>query len=226
MKNSPFALQHPVLFWGFILAVVAGLGVLFFFGKKRSEERRRVEEEQERIREEERQKLVESEIGTGKRLADGRLACIVCQMAPATLSLPDVGLSVLERLNPLRTLYGAVRLYRRAGKRSWLRTLFSPDRSGPLVCAVDHDILCSLIDEELAACRRATAAFGANIDRRIARIRGGALIPLARQEAESRTVPLQPLEAAFVPLSQPPPRLVETTGDGVDPESESAQASR
>lgn len=217
MRSDSFALQHPVFFWGFVLLFVGALGALLYFSKRRSDERRVIEEEQERVRDEEQRKLVDAEIVAGRRLPDGRVACVVCQVAPATMRMPDIGLSALERLNPLRSLYGAVRLYRRtAGKHS----------QDPMICAIDHDVMCSMIDEELVACRRAVTAFCTNIDRHVARIRGGALIPRARQEAESRNAPLRPLEAAYAPLSQSPPRLVETTGDGVDPESESAQASR
>lgn len=218
MRDGAFAMQHPLLFWGFVICAVAAAGALFVFEKKRSDERRILEDEQERIREEERQRLMDAEIGTGKRLPDGRVACIICQVAPATRPMPDIGLSRLEYLNPLRSLYGAVRLYR--------RTRGARRQEDVVVCAIDHDVMCFMIDEELVGCRRAVTAFASNVDRHVARIRGGALIPRARQEAEGRNAPLQPLEAAFMPINQSLPRLVETTGDGVDPESESAQASR
>lgn len=98
--------------------------------------------------------------------------CRVCNAAPATHRIPEIGLSVFERMNPLRTLYGGTHLYRRI-ENPW---------GAVMVCATHRDLYASLMDEQLADLRRMAATFSTEVDRRVSHLRSGALLIAVTQE--------------------------------------------
>jgi hypothetical protein len=161
--------MHPIWFWIIALASMAALALLaksarYWYDRRLAQE----EAERQKFLE-----LVESEIQSGRRLQDGRLACCVCQTAPATHALPRIGLSVFERLNPLRDLYGSVRLYRRVDNK-W---------DEPVVCETHRDLYAAFLDAELAEIRRLAASFAMSMDRRISDLRSGMLLEATKQYA-------------------------------------------
>lgn len=180
--------MHPIWFWVFTLAALAALALIGKLGRF-LHERKLAQEDAER------QKfldLVESEIQSGHRLPDGRLACCVCRTNAATHALPRIGLSVFERLNPLRDLYGSIRLYRRV-EAKW---------DEPVVCETHRDLYASFLDAELAEIRRLAASFAMSMDRRISDLRSGMLLEATKEYAAApKAVP--GLAVAQMPASMP-----------------------
>lgn len=153
--------------------------------------------------EREEDRILKEEIATGKRLPDGRLACIICGDLPAKHRLPTVGVSLFERANPLRDLYGTVQLYRRV----------EDDENEVCVCSGDRDLYASLIDDQLAEIRRLSAQFRMAMNRRVSRIKTGELILVARKE---RSEAIREIEAVILedgPAS--PPLLTRAFEDEV-----------
>lgn len=160
--------MHPTLTWLWVLAVVIFAAAVISIV-------RRLNARKNADREEERRKVLEEEIAAGKRMPSGKLACIICQRAEATHALPRIGQSAFEQLNPLRTLYGAPKLYRRE---------HDPDGER-VICRHHHDVACSILDRFMAEMRRASAEFALEQDRRVGRMRSGKLVLAIRQEERS-----------------------------------------
>lgn len=157
--------MHPALLWALILTgafvAIAATGWLSRLRSARIET--------ERAREAE---IIEQEIAEGLRLPSGKIACIVCREAEATAWLPVIGVSFIDRMNPLRDLYSTTPLYRR-------RDYIGEHRA---VCATHRDLVASIIDEQLADIRRKTAGFTAEVERHVAALRTGEILQIAKSD--------------------------------------------
>lgn len=164
--------MHPIWYWVWLIAAfvfMALCATIFRALNERKAAREALERQQY-------MEAIESEIEAGHRLSDGRVACCVCRTQEATHRLPKIGLSMFERLNPLRDLYGSVRLYRRV----------DPLDGEAVVCSTHRDLYASFLDSELAEVRRLAAAFASSMDRRISDLRSGVLLDAVKQYASAK----------------------------------------
>jgi hypothetical protein len=200
-------MEARVVFWIVVCAVVAiGIAVWRYL-QERLPQVRREELERAEQAQMEQQQLAE-EVARGKRLPDGSLACMICNTARATHVPPIIGVSFFERLNPLRELYGTGRMYRRQQGDAFQE---------PTLCEAHHDLYASVLDSELASLRNACAAFGSEIDRRIAGLRGGMVMAETQREyqASMKQQPASAIRASFASLLPPAP--VPTTQPSATP---------
>jgi hypothetical protein len=143
--------------------------------------------------------------------------CKVCNAAPATSRIPEIGLSVFERMNPLRALYGGTHLYRRV-ENPW---------NPVVVCSTHRDLYASLMDEQLAELRQMAARFSTEVDRRVSHLRSGALLIAVTQEHQDAARQLAKAAVSAASQAHLPlllgvnsgipvnPRIVEATPDDV-----------
>jgi hypothetical protein len=199
-------LEHPALIWVYGAALLAFawacIGILRRTSARRSTATTLVEDDH----------VSDSSLVRPER---GTKMCQVCNASPATHRIPEIGLSVFERMNPLRSLYGGTHLYRRV-ENAW----------GPIVvCATHRDLYASLMDEQLAELRQMAARFATEVDRRVSQLRSGALLIAVTQEHQeaARQLAKSAISAASqahlpallgsAPL--PAPRIIEATPDDV-----------
>lgn len=162
-------MTNPIWFWIWCILAVVFLGICASIMKRLSERRAA----QRDLEDQRTMEMIEAEIEVGTRLPDGRKACCICGHREATHRLPVIGLSMFERLNPLRDLYGSLHLYRRV----------EDGFSEPTVCATHRDLYASFLDAELSELRRLAASFASNIDRRISDLRSGVLLEGVKEYA-------------------------------------------
>jgi len=187
--------NNPLFIWFWIAAVFAFIALVVGTLRRMSQSRAARERS-------EREAALQAGIEAGHLLPDGKPACIVCGTAEATHALPDVGLSWFERMNPLRSLYGSVHLYRR------IEDKFGEAR----LCAADLVLYEALVDDQLAEIRRDSARFSADVDRRISRLRGGEAV-LAAQVERDRSI--KSIRATYARPSVPQLSAVTTEHEEV-----------
>jgi hypothetical protein len=188
-----FDSTHSIWLWIYLAASLAFVWAIFSIAARRRRHSPPLRDEQEEVP----PVVHQQDRGVSTPL------CIICERRPAKERLPEIGLSVFERMNPLRSLYAGVHLYRRV-ENPW---------ADVCACPTCRDLYAGLMDEDLTEQRRMVAMCATSVDRRVTYLRSGGLVIAARQEQQEASRQLARAAGGGAYSPQLGPRVIVSQGE-------------